>query len=470
MRERDLLRLVPDAPEPAYRFRHALIQEAIYHGLLGPERRLLHGRVAWALEAACGERREELAAVLGRHFAAAGENELALRYLEMAGDGATDAYANDEAISSFRAAMDLTGEPAASVRLRAKVANVLWRVVRYDEARQAFTDALRIGTPDPVLTAHLYTRLGRLELSVQRSDAADAAFAAAEAALGTPRGDAATEQWLELMIDGRAGLYLNESRVDEALATLASARPALEAHGSPARKFGYYHLLGIARVARNRYRVDEADVATIRQSVDEARESEEKDVGYAIYIFGRLLWLRGDLDAAHERYVEALALAERIGETNLRAWTLLGLAQVAVSRHDVDAVRAFADQTREAAQTMRSPALVAASMACLAWLAWQEGKPEEVIAQVEQAPKPGQAEAWWDVHWWIGLLPLMAAYLRADRVPDAVEAVRQIQQALPDELESLLRSAVTAYGNADPAVARAHLTSAVTLAGTLGYL
>jgi DNA-binding SARP family transcriptional activator/tetratricopeptide (TPR) repeat protein len=470
MLERDLLRPVPGAPETAYRFRHALIQEAIYHGILAPERRLLHGRVAWALDAACRGSREKVAAVLGRHFAAAGENELALRYLEMAGDDATDAYANDEAISSFRSAMDLTTEPAASVRLRVKIANVLWRVVRYDETRQAFTEALRIGTPDPVLTAHLYTRLGRLELSVQRFDAADAAFAAAEAALGTPRGDAATEQWLELMIDGRAGLYLNLSRADEALATLASARPALEAHGSPARKFGYYHILGIARVVRNRYRVEEADLEIMRQSIAAARESEEKDAGYAIYLYGRFLWLRGDLDAAREQYEQALAMAERIGETNLRAWTLLGLVQVAVSRHDVDAVRALSDRALEEAETMRSPALVAAGKACLAWLAWQEGKPEEVIAQTELAPKPGQAEAWWDVHWWIGLLPLMAAYLRADRVPDAVEAVRQIQQALPDELESLLRSAVTAHDNADPATARAQLASAVTLATTLGYL
>jgi Predicted ATPase len=38
--------------EPVYRFRHALIQEATYNGLLRAERRLLHGRAAWALEAA----------------------------------------------------------------------------------------------------------------------------------------------------------------------------------------------------------------------------------------------------------------------------------------------------------------------------------------------------------------------------------------------------------------------------------
>ena len=46
------------APEPAFRFRHALIQEATYNGLLRAERRRLHGRAAWALEAARAGRPE----------------------------------------------------------------------------------------------------------------------------------------------------------------------------------------------------------------------------------------------------------------------------------------------------------------------------------------------------------------------------------------------------------------------------
>ena len=39
-------------PAPAYRFRHALIQEATYKGLLRDQRRQLHARAAWGLETA----------------------------------------------------------------------------------------------------------------------------------------------------------------------------------------------------------------------------------------------------------------------------------------------------------------------------------------------------------------------------------------------------------------------------------
>ena len=67
-----MLTEVRQGPEPAYRFRHALIQEAIYGGMLRSQRRQLHARAAWGLEAASAERLEEVAAVLGHHYAAAG--------------------------------------------------------------------------------------------------------------------------------------------------------------------------------------------------------------------------------------------------------------------------------------------------------------------------------------------------------------------------------------------------------------
>ena len=61
-----LLVEVPGSSEPLYRFRHAVIREATYGGLLRSQRRQLHGRAAWELEARSEGRLEEVAAVLGR--------------------------------------------------------------------------------------------------------------------------------------------------------------------------------------------------------------------------------------------------------------------------------------------------------------------------------------------------------------------------------------------------------------------
>ena len=52
-------------------------------------------------------------------------------------------FANDEAISSFRSALEIAGEGAAAVELQAELANVLWRTGRRGQAREAFQAALR---------------------------------------------------------------------------------------------------------------------------------------------------------------------------------------------------------------------------------------------------------------------------------------------------------------------------------------
>ena len=388
LRARDLLQEVPGRGEPVYRFRHALIQEATYNGLLRAERRLLHGRAAWALEATADGRTDEVAAVLGRHFAAAGEPGRALRYYEMAGDHATVSFANDEAISSFRSALEIAGEGAAAVELQAKLANVLWRTGRRGQAREAFQAALRaVPAGDTLRRAHLLTRLGRLEVADNHYEAAWAAYDAAEELLGgdPEEMDAATvEEWLELMVDGRACQYTTERQPEQALATLDAARLVID-RGSAVRKHGYYFHLAMARAAQNRFRVDETDLDNARRSLAAAAEdAEEKDVGYATFFLARFLLLHGDVAEAEDHLEHSLALAERIGETGLLAYSLLGLAMAALRRHDTAAVRALVPRVLAEAESMASPDYLAGAKACLAWLAWQDRHPDDVIKLAEE--------------------------------------------------------------------------------------
>ena len=92
---------------PSFRFRHSIIQEATYKGLVRGDRRRLHARAAWGLESSSSGRLEEVANQLGHHFAMAGEDGRAVHYLDMAGDHAAAAYANDEAVASYRYALDV---------------------------------------------------------------------------------------------------------------------------------------------------------------------------------------------------------------------------------------------------------------------------------------------------------------------------------------------------------------------------
>ena len=480
---RDLLEEVTGGPEPAFRFRHAVIQEATYEGLLGTERRLLHGRAAWALEAASAGRLEEVAAVLGRHFAAAGEAERAITYLEMAGDHATAAFANDEAVTSFRAAMDCAyGLPArsgtaatAAVRLNDKLANVLWRTARRGEAREAFADALRLCDPADVLQrAHLLIRLGRLEITERHYEAAAAAFDEAEALFaGDPaeQDDATADKWLELMLDGRADLYAVRGEHEHAMATLAAVRPVLDARGTPARRFCFYHVHAIGSMLHRRYRVEEADLANIRACLAAAAQGDdEKDIGYATLFVGWLLWLHGDLAEAHEHLERALALAERIGEAILLAESLQHLMLTAVRRRDTVTVRALAPRAAAAAEATATSACQASAEACRAWLAWQDGQPSAVVTLSDEIV---EHEATFPYRW-VYLWPLIAVRLDGGDLAAAVAGARQLldpaQQRLPCDLESAVEAACLAWDRGKLEACGHELAAAVALAHDLCYL
>jgi class 3 adenylate cyclase/predicted ATPase len=75
-------------PEREYIFKHHLVQEAAYNGLLKRERRIYHRQVAEALELLYPERIEERVELLAHHWEQAGKAEKAIHYLHRAGDKA----------------------------------------------------------------------------------------------------------------------------------------------------------------------------------------------------------------------------------------------------------------------------------------------------------------------------------------------------------------------------------------------
>ena len=131
-----------------FTFRHALTRDAIYHRLLGPERRRLHRAVARALDGRDDQRTSASADELGYHYAAAEEWALAMEYASRAGDAARAVFANAEALSHYRRALDaaLRLGPVAErtvMMLSHKCAAILAILGDFDAAREAFEEALR---------------------------------------------------------------------------------------------------------------------------------------------------------------------------------------------------------------------------------------------------------------------------------------------------------------------------------------
>ena len=224
---------------------------------------------------------------------------------------------------------------------------------------------------------------------------------------------------------------------------------------------------------RHRFRVEDADLARLRRSVELAEQTgDEKDVGYATYFLGWALWLRGDLSAAQQELEKALALGERIGERHLLVYSLLVLILTALRRHDTEAVRTLIPQARTAAG--KDSIYVAVTVAAQAWLAWQDGHPDEVIRLAGRIAEFDLGTLVTGARYrWVYLFPLIAARLGSGDAAGAVAAARQIldpaQQLLPDELMAALDAALAAWDGGEGGPAEAGLAGALRLAHELHY-
>src|SRR5205823_12335521 len=81
----DLVREARRWPQPEYRFKHALIQEAAYRTLLASERGRLHRKAAEWLEERYAGGEAEVLGLLAHHWLAAEDEAKAADYLMRAG-------------------------------------------------------------------------------------------------------------------------------------------------------------------------------------------------------------------------------------------------------------------------------------------------------------------------------------------------------------------------------------------------
>jgi tetratricopeptide (TPR) repeat protein len=478
-----LLGELPGAAEPAYRFRHALIQEAIYRTMLRSERRRLHGRVAWALESLSEGRLPEVAAVLAHHFAAAGEEERAVHYFELAGDHAETAYANEEAIASYRAALDLLEAGASTYatvahRLWYKLAGPTARIGRRTDERYALHQALALTSSfDSLTLARIHGRLAYNCTEDRRYDAAQVHFETAQKLLpDNPMGadQLVVDLWIVLM-NSWSEHYRNQSLYAQELATLEKARPVVEVHGTLRQRSGNLFLIAKAQAELVRYRVTDEVLAGMRLAMEMVpdRGQQEGD-GWQLLLYGYLAFLKGDVELAGEQAERALTMAEKKGEAQLRAGCMFFRPMVALRGHDVDGVRELGPLGVQACEEIGFPEWVANAKGTLAWLAYQDGRHDDVLELAAECDELMNAPHGPEVFLnWVRLWPVVAVHLSAGRVGPAIVAARQMldpsQQRFEDELESLLISACEAWETDDLVNARLSMEKALELASDLRY-
>jgi ABC-type transport system substrate-binding protein/class 3 adenylate cyclase len=198
----DLIRPARRWPQPEYRFKHALIQEATYGTLLAARRTELHRRAAEWLEQRHSGAEHELLGELAHHWLAARDEEKAAHYLALAGDRASAEHALDEGIDHYRQLLPLLerrGERQQMAVVLFKLGLALHTTLRFAEANDTFAQAFELWErprqqPDTPATLRIGADIIGRELDPVRS------YAPADMQLQMALLDRLVERWPDATI------------------------------------------------------------------------------------------------------------------------------------------------------------------------------------------------------------------------------------------------------------------------------
>jgi tetratricopeptide (TPR) repeat protein len=395
-------------PEPAYVFKHVLIQDVAYNSLLLRQRRALHRAVGVAMEDLYPKRLAEHYDELAHHFTHGEVWTKAMAYSTLAGDRAAAAFANAEARAQYARAIQAAAqinpsvEPGTVARLHAKYGAVLLVLGEQREAAAMYHRALDLIRQ----TADRQDEIALLvELSeVYRREHREApAIVAIEQALARARalGDQAGEA---RCLANR--VYLRTSGYGQLVTMTPDAEEALRlARVSGDPKLGAEALISLGRVLEWRGVFDRS-LAYLHEGVELAQRTHAGFLcGVAAFFLGNAYTARGAYEDALRWYQQLNDYASTAGDTRLLARVPNVIGGVHLELCDFDEALRLNLEGDAVAQQFdpwpepRGHALVKAGLAHL-----YRGEHGSAEACLRRAEALLEADTWLRWRWQIALL------------------------------------------------------------------
>ena len=474
-----------EAQGEGYDFSHAKLREVAYAELRPPRRRLLHRRIAEALERVYANNLNAVSVQIASHYEQAGIGERAIPFYQRAAEGAERVYAHAEALAAYRRALALLeAAPAREAQLEKiaqlheQVGDVLSLTGQYDEAMLVYERALSyVPNQDRIWLARLHRGIGEIFRAQHRSEEALQAYSAAEVILGPDPAQSTPEWWQEwIQIQtARKEIHYMLGHVDEMTEFVGKTRPIVEQYGTSAQRAEFFMSIMDLFFRRDRYVVSEETLSYARSALSTSQETgDELLIAWMQFNLGFAYLWRGDLDAAEEQLHFDLAVEERTGNVARQNLCLTYLATLYRKRGRVKEARDYASRALTVATAIKLPQYIAMATANLAWVAWREGKNAEAEQNGKAALESWQSsEVVYPFHW-AALWPLIDIMLGQDELSQAVNYARQLfapgQQPLPDALTPITESAIQAWDSGQPETARTSIEQAIVLAREMGYL
>lgn len=361
--------LLHQSVDGRYSFDHTLTMEVAYRDVGEARHRLLHRRVAEALERLRPRDSDALAGVIAAHYSEGGDRDGAARNALRAARHAARLAAWSEAIAFYTQALagesgmtrhevmlrlgdayaqagDLAraaeilsttlaearqrgDEPGAEIAAL-ELARSLLSQSRYAEVLALAADVAASSDPALVLRAEV---LWGTTLSLEGADLDAAAWRLRRAA-ARAENDAGPEVLAHVRFE-LGGVLAQQGDLEAAIACYRAALEVAERDASPLTL--PWHILALNNLAYHLHLLGDAQAAEYaRRGLDLAQNKGV--VAYQPYLYstyGEIALSAGALDAAEERFVAGLELAERIGALERIAGLTANLGLVAARRGDL---------------------------------------------------------------------------------------------------------------------------------------
>ncbi len=359
-----------------YRFKHTLIQEAVYASLLRPRRQLLHGTAALALEGLDASRH----GVLAHHWSAAGDDPRALVEYERAARGSLEVYGLEEAAEHTRlglAAAERLGLEADDPRVR-KLLRTRGRVRVFSDDVSGAEQDFEVGLSSARAAGDRRGELDALlDLALARQQGLAGARRLMEEAL--PIAEALGD------VDATVAVLSRRAIVDACDLRLDSALQRGERARGLAEHAGDERLLGRALDALKLVALMLGDLPALERLAGDAaaihrRVGDSFLLEYAVLESAFVPLGRGQFDQARARIEEALAINAELGDVSHRSLFLDALGWLERSRGEYDTAVAVGHQAHDLARRLAPPDFEAWSAATLGWTLLEAGRTEEAAA------------------------------------------------------------------------------------------
>ena len=362
-----------------YTFDHTLTMEVAYREAGEPRHRLLHRRVAEALEATQREQLDSAAGLIAWHFVEGNAPDRAAPYSFRAGEQAAKLAAWREAIAFFEQALGAS-DKAERYKILMALGRAHLSAGEVAHATEVFREALTLAQSRGDADQTEATRMALAESLLPQSRFAEAiALAQQVSESGNPQNKLAAE-----LIWGTA-LSLEGADLSEAVEHLRKAESFCAAQANPAKLAHIKFELG--SVAAQQGALEQA-IALYREALDAASSTDAPEaLNWRILAHNNLayhLHLIGDASA--ENYARAgLALVQEKGVLNLQTYLLSTLGEIALVAGDVDTANKYFADGLALAERLVMPERIVGLTANLGRVAARRGETASAIHRLSTA-------------------------------------------------------------------------------------